>query len=205
MITEARDAGRTVILSSPILSEIQHAADVVTVLSRGEIVAAGPVHSLAIAGVRDLRATLGGVERTQLATTLAHAVTAAWLGLAAVIGTISLAAGALTGRRSAAIGAGAAVAVVSYAFNAISDMNPDFEWMHALSPYYWAYGHAFPCKRHGLGRVRIATGSGCGVCSDRGGGTSAPRLDQIVEPCYRVVPWNLLLLSVSSATGLSAS
>lgn len=62
MVREARDAGQTVLLSSHVLSEIQQAADDVVVLSRGRVVAAGPVETLRIASVRHIRATLGGTS-----------------------------------------------------------------------------------------------------------------------------------------------
>lgn len=58
MVREARQAGQTVLLSSHILSEIQHTADDVAVLSRGDIVAQGDVSSLRLASVSRLRAVV---------------------------------------------------------------------------------------------------------------------------------------------------
>lgn len=58
MLTEARNAGQTVLLSSHVLSEIQQAADDVAVLAHGHVVAEGSVASLRIASVRRIRATL---------------------------------------------------------------------------------------------------------------------------------------------------
>lgn len=58
MVREARQAGQTVLLSSHILSEIQHAADDVAVLAAGSIVARGDVASLRLASVSRLRAVL---------------------------------------------------------------------------------------------------------------------------------------------------
>lgn len=51
----------------------------------------------------------------------------------------ALAAGALTGRRSIATGAGAGVAVVGYAMNALANQSEDLEGLRDWSPYGWAY------------------------------------------------------------------
>ena len=74
LVREARDNGQTVLLSSHVLSEIQQAADMVAVLSRGRVVAEGAVESLRLAGIRRVRAGLGG--------TTVDAVRAAFGGLA---------------------------------------------------------------------------------------------------------------------------
>ncbi|PHP52269.1 ABC transporter ATP-binding protein [Actinomyces ruminis] len=58
LVREAREAGQTVLLSSHILSEIQHAADAAAVLSHGRIVAEGAVSSLRPAAVSRVRAVL---------------------------------------------------------------------------------------------------------------------------------------------------
>ena len=58
MVREARAAGQTVLLSSHVLSEIQHAADEVAVLGAGRVVAEGDVASLRLASVARLRAVL---------------------------------------------------------------------------------------------------------------------------------------------------
>ena len=62
-------------------------------------------------------------------------------GHALVCGSAALFCGALTGRRIWGIGGGAAVAVVGYVFNAVGNQSADLEWLHALSPYYAAFGH----------------------------------------------------------------
>lgn len=62
-------------------------------------------------------------------------------GLALLCGSAAMLGGALSGRRVWGIGAGAFVAVVGYIFNALGNQSPDLEWLHALSPYNWAYGH----------------------------------------------------------------
>lgn len=56
-------------------------------------------------------------------------------------GSFALLGGAIGGRRVHGIAAGAGVAVVGYVFNALGNQNPDLAWMHAVSPYYWAYGN----------------------------------------------------------------
>ena len=65
---------------------------------------------------------------------------AALLGLTLVTATAAVAVGALTGRRAFASAAGAGIAVAGYALNAVSKQTDDLEWLHNLSPYYWAYG-----------------------------------------------------------------
>ncbi|MDO9590027.1 MAG: ABC transporter permease subunit [Microcella sp.] len=64
----------------------------------------------------------------------------ALLGLGLLTAAVGTAAGALVGRRMIATGTAAGVAVLGYALNALGNQNPDLEWMHALSPYFWAYG-----------------------------------------------------------------
>jgi len=65
---------------------------------------------------------------------------AAFLGLALVSAGFGLAVGAITGRRTYASAAAAGVAVAGYALNAVGNQSSDLEWLHALSPYAWAYG-----------------------------------------------------------------
>ncbi|MBD7995330.1 ABC transporter ATP-binding protein [Arthrobacter sp. Sa2CUA1] len=62
MVHEARAAGRTVLLSSHVLSEIQQAADMVAVLSQGRVVAQGDVASLRLNNLRHVRAAVAGTE-----------------------------------------------------------------------------------------------------------------------------------------------
>src|SRR5690606_20638014 len=73
---------------------------------------------------------------------LAHlaAATVAWLSLGLLSGFTALAIGAMTGRRSWAIGAGAAVAVLGYAMDALAATSERFTPLAELSPYHWAYG-----------------------------------------------------------------
>lgn len=65
--------------------------------------------------------------------------TVAFVGLTLLAGSIALFAGALSGRRSWGIAAGAGVAVAGYAFNAIANQVEDAEWLRILSPYSWAF------------------------------------------------------------------
>lgn len=58
MVCEAREAGQSVLLSSHILTEIQHTADDVAVLAGGKIIAHGDVSSLRLSSVTRLRAVL---------------------------------------------------------------------------------------------------------------------------------------------------
>lgn len=60
-------------------------------------------------------------------------------GLILLTGSVALLCGALSGRRVWAIAGGAAVAVIGYVFNAIGNQSPDLTWLHALSPYSWAF------------------------------------------------------------------
>lgn len=64
------------------------------------------------------------------------------LGLTLLIASVGLLAGALSGRRIIAVGAAAGLAVLSYAMNAIGNQGDELEWLHAVSPYYWAFGNA---------------------------------------------------------------
>ncbi|XAS66536.1 ABC transporter permease subunit [Micrococcaceae bacterium Sec5.7] len=63
-------------------------------------------------------------------------------GLALLTGTAALFAGALSGRRTCGLAAGAAVGVLGYVFNAVGRQSPDVEWLLNLSPYHWAYGNS---------------------------------------------------------------
>lgn len=71
------------------------------------------------------------------------AVSAAWIGLALVTAGCALMVGALTGRRVFATSAGAGIAVVGYALNAVANQSSDLDWLHRYSPYAWAF-HGSP-------------------------------------------------------------
>ena len=64
LVTEARAAGRTVLLSSHVLSEIQQSADQVAVLSFGQVVAQGDVASLRLNRLRHVRATVAAARES---------------------------------------------------------------------------------------------------------------------------------------------
>lgn len=68
MVREASNAGQTVVLSSHILSEIQHAADDVAVLAQGKVVAHGDVASLRLTSVARLGAVIADVDAVTLHT-----------------------------------------------------------------------------------------------------------------------------------------
>ena len=61
-------------------------------------------------------------------------------GLSLLTASVALFCGALTGRRVGGIAGGTAVAVVGYVFNALGNQSAELEWLHNLSPYYWAFG-----------------------------------------------------------------
>lgn len=73
MVREASSAGQTVVLSSHILSEIQHAADDVAVLAQGRVVAHGDVASLRLTSVARLGAVIADVDAVTLHTRM-HAL-----------------------------------------------------------------------------------------------------------------------------------
>lgn len=66
LVTEARDRGQTVLLSSHVLSEIQQTADAVAVLSQGKVVAEGDVASLRLGAIRRVRVGLAVTNATVL-------------------------------------------------------------------------------------------------------------------------------------------
>lgn len=68
------------------------------------------------------------------------ATTLAWVSLGLVSGLAALAFGAMTGRRSWAIGAGAGIAVVGYGLNTVGGTSDNLDWLTIFSPYYWAFG-----------------------------------------------------------------
>src|SRR5699024_6850575 len=80
---------------------------------------------------------------SQLDLDLGHLVagTLAWASLGVLSGVAALAAGALTGRRLWAIGAGAGIAVVGYVLDAVAKSSQNFEWLSMFSPFSWAYGN----------------------------------------------------------------
>lgn len=68
------------------------------------------------------------------------AATIAWASLGLLSGVAALAAGALTGRRMWAIGAGAGIAVLGYVLDAVANSSEQLQWLGDISPFSWAYG-----------------------------------------------------------------
>lgn len=68
--------------------------------------------------------------------------TVLFAGLALLSGTTALCVGAVTGRRTYGLAAGAGVGVLGYVFNAVGRQSKDVEWLLTLSPYHWAYGNS---------------------------------------------------------------
>jgi ABC-2 type transport system permease protein len=60
--------------------------------------------------------------------------------LVAALSSVAFAAGAVTGRRAVALGAGAGVAVVAYIANALAPLLDDGRWLEAISPFAWFLG-----------------------------------------------------------------
>jgi ABC-2 type transport system permease protein len=85
---------------------------------------------------------LNGPSKLDLDPVNIAAAEAAWLGLGYLSGSLALAVGAVTGRRSVALGAGAAAAAYGYVLNALANQNPDLGWLRSISPYSWAYRNA---------------------------------------------------------------
>lgn len=93
-----------------------------------------------VAWVTLLVAALNGPSELELEASGILGGGLALLGTGLVTAAIGVLAGALTGRRMIAVGAAAGVAVAGYAGSALGNQNSDLEWLHALSPYYWAFG-----------------------------------------------------------------
>src|SRR5690554_2432624 len=83
---------------------------------------------------------MNGPAQLDIEPVNALAGAASIVGLTLLSGTIAMAAGALTGRRIYATAAGAGIAVLGYALNAVANQSEDLDWLHAWSPYHWAYG-----------------------------------------------------------------
>lgn len=67
------------------------------------------------------------------------ATATALVGLTALSGSASILVGAVAGRRSWALAAGAGVAVLGYVTNALGNQTDDLAWLHEWSPYSWAF------------------------------------------------------------------
>ncbi|RXZ67517.1 ABC transporter permease subunit [Agromyces albus] len=68
------------------------------------------------------------------------ATATALVGVTFLSAALAIMVGALSGRRSWSLGAGAGVAVLGYVLNAIGNQSEELDWVHAWSPYSWAFG-----------------------------------------------------------------
>ncbi|WP_103062971.1 ABC transporter permease subunit [Actinomyces qiguomingii] len=133
-IAGMEESGRLELTVAHAVGRVQYAAEsAAALLSRVMILSVATVVMLAaFTPVFDLGLTLGNIL----------AATTAWAGLVLLAGTAALATGALTGRSTSALAAGAAVAAAGYALNAVGNMSTSLNWLHYLSPYHWAFGNA---------------------------------------------------------------
>lgn len=83
---------------------------------------------------------VGGPAGLELEAGNLAAVILAWVGLGQIAGAGAFFVGLASGRRTWAIGAGAAVGVVGYLLQALAKNSESLEWMKYLSPYDWAFG-----------------------------------------------------------------
>ena len=72
----------------------------------------------------------------------AFAAAAAIFALTFVSGSLAIAVGCVTGRRVYATAAGAGIAVVANALNAVANQGEGVDWLHSWSPYHWAYANS---------------------------------------------------------------
>lgn len=101
---------------------------------------------------------LNGPFKLSLAAGNIVIVTAVWGGLALVAGSTALAVGSMSGRPSWSIGAGAAVTVTSYAFDAVSKSGSSLKWLSNISPYSWAFGDDPLSTGRGWGGIALLGG-----------------------------------------------
>ncbi|MFC7341988.1 ABC transporter permease subunit [Saccharopolyspora griseoalba] len=82
---------------------------------------------------------LNGPSELELVPINVLAAGVALASVAFLTGAVALAVGAATGRHAWATIAGAIVAIGGYATNAIANQSADLDWLHAISPYAWAW------------------------------------------------------------------
>lgn len=131
---EAEESGRLELTLAHGVGRVQYALESALALV-AKVVVLGIVAWLLIWAVN-------GPAELELEAGNLLAVTTAWMGLGLFSGTAALAAGALTGRRSWALAAGAGVTVTGYALQAVANNSDDLDWIRLLSPFHWAYGEA---------------------------------------------------------------
>lgn len=131
-IAGAEESGRLELTLAHAVGRAQYALESAAALVI-KVLALGAVAYVLIL-LLDAPAGLGLSAANLLAATLA------WTGLGLVSGLAALAVGALTGRRTWAIGAGAGIAVLGFGLDAVGGMHDDVAWLAHLSPYHWAFG-----------------------------------------------------------------
>lgn len=86
--------------------------------------------------------SMNGPAELELDAVNLIAVVTAWVGLGMIAATAAFAVGALTGRRSWGVGAGAGVAITGYVLQAVANNSEDLDWLRVVSVFEWAYGQA---------------------------------------------------------------
>ena len=130
----AEESGRLELTLAHGVSRVGYALE-----STGALVAR--LVALGVVGLVVIGALAGPAE---LGLGFGHLVagTTAWVSLGLVAATAALAGGAVSGRRSWGLGAGAGVAVVGYVLQAVANNSERLDGLRHLSPYAWAYGEA---------------------------------------------------------------
>lgn len=127
------EAGRLELTLAHAVSRSQVVLERALAMTLKVIILAGVTLALVLAlnGPADLGIDVGNALETSVV----------FAALALLSGAMALCVGAWTGRRVPAIVAGAAVAVLGYALNALGNQGDNLEWMYTFSPYHWAYGN----------------------------------------------------------------
>lgn len=133
-IAGAEETGRLELTLAHAVGRVQYAVESIAALIAKILVLAVVTYGLIFA--------LNEPSELGLSAVNLLAIILAWASLGVMSGTAALAAGALTGRRMWAIGAGAGAAVLAYVMDAVGKSNDDLEWLQTISPFYWAYGHS---------------------------------------------------------------
>ena len=127
------EAGRLELTLAHAVSRSQVVLERALAMTLKVIILAGVTVALVLAlnGPSDLGVDVGNALETSVV----------FATLALLPGATALCVGAWSGRRVPALVAGTAVAVLGYALNGLGNQGDNLEWMHAISPYYWAYGN----------------------------------------------------------------
>lgn len=130
----AEESGRLELTLAHGVGRVQYALESAAALTV-KLLALGAVAYLLVWAVN-------GPAQLELSADNLLAVTKAWVGLGLLTASTAFAVGAVTGRRSWAIGAGAGVAVAGYVLQAVANNNADLDGLRLFSPFEWAYGTA---------------------------------------------------------------